>query len=114
MVIGIENNYSKEEKKEREKRLKEKQKQRMIDWEEKMNECKFGESLYQDKNGIYTVKKNDTSLAGRIYFYKITIIRDELDLFEPHYTIKYRDLIYDEVRIIENKTFDEVIRYLQA
>ena len=94
------------------KQLTEKEKRKEL--EEKIREKKFGKSLFQNKNGIYTVKKDGKSLAGRIYFYKITIIRDELDLFEPHYTIKYHDLIYDEVRIIENKSFDEVIRYLQA
>ena len=93
----------------------EKQRQEKLEKiENKMNKREFGKNLYQDEGGIYTVKKEKPNLAGKIYFYKIIIIRDTLDLFEPHYTIKYHDLIYDEVKIIENKPFDEVIRYLQS
>lgn len=114
MPIVNKRKLSKEEEEERKQHMEERRKKRLIEIEEHMVERKFGKSLCQDNNGICTVKNGEKSLAGRIYFHKIIIIRDELDLFEPLYIIKYRDLIYDELRIIENKTFDEIIRYLQA
>ena len=89
--------WTPEDKEKHEKRRKE----RLNEIEEKRNnelrEKEIGKTLLQKSDGIYSVKNKTLTLLGRIYIYKITIIRDELDLFEPIYSINYYDfsaLIY--------------------
>ncbi len=109
-----------EDEKKHQERVEARKEQIKIKKEEKeklqarMREITFGNTLLQNENGIYTVKKEKLTLIGRIYIFKITIIRDELELFEPVYSIKYYDLIYKKEKFVENKTFDELIRYLQG
>ena len=42
----------------------------------------------------------------------MTIKRDVNDRYEPLYSIKYDDLIFNELKIIENKTFDELVNFV--
>ena len=42
----------------------------------------------------------------------MTIKRDIKDRFEPVYSIKYDDLIFDETKTIENKTFDDLVNFI--
>ena len=44
---------------------------------------------------------------------QIIITKDELGLFEPVLSLSYKDLLYDEDKEIEEKTFNELIRLLE-
>ena len=75
--------------------------------------CNLSNTLYQEfDDGLYERKKKGIDLKARIFIYNITIIKDELKLFEPIFTISYKDIIYDEDKIIENVTFDELANKL--
>lgn len=49
---------------------------------------------------------------GNIYIYQITIIRDIHDRFEPLYNLEYDDMLFNERKIIKNKTFNELINFI--
>lgn len=104
--------WTTEDKEKHEKRREE----RLNEIEEKRKkerrEIEFGKTLLQKSDGIYSVKNEQLTLLGRIYIHQIIIIRDELELFEPVYSINYHDLIYDKEKFVENKTFDELIKYI--
>lgn len=74
-------------------------------------------NLVQKKSGLYQViKKNDNityDLVGRLNIKQITITKDELGLFEPVFSISYRDLLYDEDKEIEDETFNNLIKLLE-
>lgn len=99
----------------RKKRREESRKKRakIKEIENRMLARSFGNTLLQNEKGIYSIKGEKYTLNGKVYFFKITIIKDKLDLFEPVYSIKYYDFIFKELKTVENKTFDELINYLQ-
>ena len=70
-----------------------------------------------EKKGLFQViKERDITrydLIGRIYFKQIIITKDELGLFEPVFSISYKDLLYDEDKEIIDKTFNELIKLLE-
>ena len=71
--------------------------------------------LYQEfDDGLYERRTKNDVLKGRIFIYHINIIKDELGLFDPVYTIQYKDIPYDENKVIENATFDELTSKLYA
>ena len=77
--------------------------------------CELSNKLYQEfDEGLYERQRKDNVLKGSIFIYHIDIIRDELGLFEPVYTLYYKDLIYNEDKTIENTTFDELTNKLYA
>lgn len=71
-------------------------------------------NIFQSKNGIYKKSKDKNDLIARIYINQITITKDKLELFEPVYSIKYHDILYDTQKTIENVTFDELIKKLET
>lgn len=81
----------------------------------------FAKNYIQNETGLYQIikKKKDgeveTSyeLIARINIKQIIITKDELGLFEPVFSLSYKDLLYDEDKEIEDKTFNEVIRLLE-
>ena len=76
---------------------------------------KLSNKLYQEfDDGLYEKRTKNDVLKGRIFIYHIDIIKDELGLFDPVYTIQYKDIPYDEDKVIENATFDELITKLYA
>lgn len=75
---------------------------------------KISENLYQNEKGIYERKNNARILKGRIYIEELTIVKDELGLFEPVYCIKYADLMYNQKKTINDVTFDELIQKLDS
>lgn len=75
---------------------------------------KISENLYQNEKGIYERKNNAHILKGRIYIEELTIVKDELGLFEPVYCIKYADLMYNQKKTINDVTFDELIQKLDS
>ena len=104
--------WTPEDKEKHEKRRKERLKEIEEKRKKERREIEFGNTLLQKSDGIYSVKNEQLTLLGRIYIHQIIIIRDELELFEPVYSINYHDLIYDKEKFVENKTFDELIKYI--
>ena len=73
------------------------------------NHFDLSDKLYQEiGKGLYEKKNKTDVLKASIFLYNITIVRDELEMFEPVYTVKYKDLIFNEYRVIENATFSEL------
>ncbi len=80
-----------------------------------LEHCFLSTNIHQEfDEGLYERKKDTEILKARIFIYGITIIRDELELFDPVFTILYKDLIYNENKIIENATFDELVNKLYS
>ena len=81
----------------------------------------FAKNYIQNETGLYQIikKKKDGEvettyeLIGRINIKQIIITKDELGLFEPVLSLSYKDLLYDEDKEIEEKTFNELIRLLE-
>ena len=75
-------------------------------------------NIFQTKDGMYKKeikgkeKKEVITLIGRINIQQIIITKDALELFEPVYTIKYFDIMYQKEKIIENETFDNLTKLL--
>ena len=75
----------------------------------------LSDTYYQEYDkGLFRRKNDKLILEGRIFIHQITIIKDELELFEPVYTLDYRDILYDKNKVIETVTFDELISKLSA
>lgn len=80
------------------------------------------QNIFQTKTGMYKKelkgkgkeKEEVITLIGRLNIQQIIITKDELGLFEPVYTIKYFDIMYQQERIIENETFDNLTKLLNA
>ena len=80
-----------------------------------LEHCFLSTNIHQEfDEGLYERKKDTEILKARIFIYGITIIRDEIELFDPVFTILYKDLIYNENKIIENATFDELVNKLYS
>lgn len=83
--------------------------------EKNANRWNLSSTIHQEyDNGLFRKKNNTLILEARIFIYHITIIKDELNLFDPIYTINYKDILYNEDKIIENATFDELVSKLYA
>lgn len=75
----------------------------------------ISDSLFQDETGLYEKNNKDTKiLKGKIYIEELTIVKDELELFEPVYDMKYSDLLYEHKKTITNVPFDELIEILDS
>ena len=82
---------------------------------------KFSKNYIQNETGLYQIIKKKKEgevettyeLIGRINIKQIIITKDELGLFEPVLSLSYRDLLYNEDKEIEEKTFNELIRLLE-
>lgn len=77
----------------------------------------LGEEHFQKAGRMYKRKEKkefeeDSIPIGKIYIHQMTIKRDIKDRFEPVYSIKYDDLIFDETKTIENKTFDDLVNFI--
>lgn len=76
------------------------------------------ENTYQKKDGMYITKfkkgKKEDELIAKLYIKQIIITKDTLELFEPVYSIKYYDVLYDADKSIEDVTFEELIKKLEA
>lgn len=75
-------------------------------------------NTYQKKDGMYITKfkkgKKEDELIAKLYIKQIIITKDTLELFEPVYSIKYYDVLYDADKSIEDVTFEELIKKLEA
>ena len=73
----------------------------------------LGETYFQVPQGIMKEEENEKPInIGKMYIHQMTIKRDVNDRYEPLYSIKYDDLIFNELKIIENKTFDELVNFV--
>ena len=73
----------------------------------------LGETYFQVPQGIMKEEENKKPInIGKMYIHQMTIKRDVNDRYEPLYSIKYDDLIFNELKIIENKTFDELVNFV--
>lgn len=75
-----------------------------------MNEDKMldfvwlGDEYFQVNQGIMKQQDNDDPInIGKIYIYQMEIKRDIKNRFEPVYSIKYVDLIFNETIYINKK-----------
>lgn len=84
----------------------------------KYEKFELTKNIYQNKNGMYITKfkkgKKEDEFIARIYIKQIIITKDTLELFEPVYSIKYYDVLYDADKSIEDVTFEELIKKLEA
>lgn len=89
---STQNNQPKFSSKEISNNLIEKFKERKK--EKSQDHHNLSNNLYQKSDeGLYQRKNKLNVLIGRIFIYNITLIKDELELFEPVYTISYKDII---------------------
>lgn len=83
-----------------------------------MKKFKLTKNIHQTQSGMYLTEvkkgKKETELIAKIYIKQITITKDELELFEPVYSIDYYDILYDAHKSIEDVTFEELIKQLEA
>ena len=70
----------------------------------------FGTMYYQKPKGLYY--KGEYKVIGKLYIHQIIIKRDIKDRYEPLYSIKYDDYIFHETKIIENKTYSELVNFI--
>lgn len=72
-------------------------------------------NIYQNKDGIYSSKnKKEDKLIGKIYIQQITITKDLLELFDPVFTLKYYDAVFNEFKVIEDVPFKVLIQKLES
>lgn len=80
-----------------------------------MEKFQLTKKIHQSTSGMYLKKgKDNVELIAKIYIKQITITKDELELFEPVYSIDYYDILYDAHKSIEDVTFEELIKQLEA
>lgn len=74
----------------------------------------LGEEYYQNPSGIMKKQDEDTKFkVGNMYIRQMTIKKDVKDRYEPLYSMRYDDLIFNEERLVEDKTFDELVTYIK-
>ena len=70
----------------------------------------FGTMYYQKPKGLYY--KGEYKVIGKLYIHQIIIKRDIKDRYEQLYSIKYDDYIFNETKIIENKTYSGLVNFM--
>ena len=78
------------------------------------NNFYISDSLFQNETGLFENKKDTTILKGKIFIDELTIVKDELELFEPVYNMTYSDLLYEQKKTITNVSFEELIQRLDS
>lgn len=73
----------------------------------------LGEEYFQVNQGIMKQQDDDEPKnIGKIYIHQMGIKRDVKNRFEPVYSIKYDDLIFNETISIKNRTFEELVNFI--
>lgn len=112
MVIIMNKNIQSKDKKDNSRRLSKK-----ITNMKEMEKFQLTKKIHQATSGMYLKTGKDKSksdIIAKIYIKQITITKDELRLFEPVYSIDYYDILYDTHKSIEDVTFEELIKQLEA
>ena len=74
----------------------------------------LGEDYCQGRSGIMKKQDEDTKFkVGNMYIRQMTIKKDVKDRYEPLYSMRYDDLLFNEERVVEDKTFDELVSYIK-
>ena len=74
----------------------------------------LGEEYCQGPSGIMKKLDDDTKIRiGKMYIRQMTIKKDVKDRYEPLYSMRYDDLLFKEERVVEDKTFDELVSYIK-
>lgn len=74
----------------------------------------LGENYCQGPTGIMKRLNDDTKIKiGKMYIRQMTIKKDVKDRYEPLYSMRYNDMIFKEERLVEDKTFDELVSYIK-
>ena len=82
--------------------------------EKSYNYVILGEEYCQRSTGIMKKQDEDTKFkVGNMYIRQMTIKKDVKDRYEPLYSMRYEDLLFDEERIVEDRTFDELVTYIK-
>ena len=75
----------------------------------------ISQAYFQDKTGLYMRDKDEKPhRVGKINILKMKITNDELGEFNKVFSIKYKDLIFNEVKNIENVSFAELCSRIEA
>ena len=113
MGIIMNKNIQSKDKKDKSRRLSKK-----ITNMKEMKKFQLTKKIHKATSGMYLTKvkkdKKETELIAKVYIKQITITKDELGLFEPVYSIDYYDILYDAHKSIEDVTFEELIKQLEA
>ncbi len=73
----------------------------------------LGEEYYLTSTGIMKIQEDGDDIPiGKIFIHQMTIKRDVKDRYEPLYSIEYDDLIFEDTKLIENKTFDDLVNFI--
>lgn len=82
--------------------------------EKSYNYVILGEEYCQKSTGIMKKQDENTEFkVGKMYIRQMTIKKDVKDRYEPLYSMRYEDLLFDEERIVEDRTFDELVTYIK-
>lgn len=73
----------------------------------------LGEGYYLSSTCIMKIREDaDNIPIGKMFIHQMTIKRDVKDRYEPLYSIEYDDLIFEDTKLIENKTFDDLVNFI--
>lgn len=73
----------------------------------------LGDEYFQVNQGIMKQQNDDGPInIGKIYIHQMEIKRDIKNRFEPVYSIKYDDLIFNETISIKNRLFEDLVDYI--
>lgn len=72
----------------------------------------LGDDIFQATGGIIKEEDRKMITIGKMYIHQIKIKRDINNQFEPLYSMKYKDMIFDEIKTVKNKTFDELVNFI--
>lgn len=74
----------------------------------------LGEEYCQESSGIMKRLDDDTKIKiGKMYIRQMIIKKDVKNRYEPLYSMRYDDLLFNEERLVEDKTFDELVTYIK-
>ena len=74
----------------------------------------LGEDYFQGRSGIMKKQDEDTKFkVGNMYIRQMTIKKDVTDRYEPLYSMRYDDLLFNKERVVEDKIFDELVSYIK-
>ncbi|WP_296870591.1 hypothetical protein [uncultured Methanobrevibacter sp.] len=80
-------------------------------YKKKLERIKFTLGCRQSSEGIEHKVENDF-VTEKLYIHQIIIKRDIKDRYEQLYSIKYDDYIFNETKIIENKTYSGLVNFM--
>lgn len=78
-------------------------------------DVEFTNKYIQKSDGLYGINRDgNLYLIAKLVIKEIEIVSDRLGLFEPVYNMKYRNLVFNQERTINNLTFGELTSYINS